>query len=202
MKGIVLALINDFIEEVGDEVAKTIISDFSCPLNIDVELFLKDKALEFSKLHYSQTFLVFMSYKDKPVLVGYFALANKSIVIPKRLLSARWQRRISRYAQYDSESKSYSLAIPLIGQLGKNFCNGYNKLISGDILLKLACDCVQEAQRIIGGKMVYLECENIDKLKRFYNDNGFVEFGLRDLDNDEIGMLKTEKLVQMFRYFD
>jgi len=187
MKGIAIVQINELFEAIGDEMANAIISDFSCPLNKDVEIFLKEKAVDFSKLHYSRTFLVFMSYKNQPALVGYFTLANKSIVIPKKVLSANWQRRITRYAQYNADSKAYSLALPLIGQLGKNFSNGYNKLISGDVLLKLACDNIQDAQRLIGGKMAYLECENVDKLKRFYNDNGFVEFGTRELEIDEIG---------------
>ena len=94
------------------------------------------------------------------------------------------------------------MAIPLIGQLGKNYLNGYDSLIAGDVLLKLACDKVREAQRLIGGKMVYLECENSPGLKRFYTENGFAEFGNRELDRDEIGKINATNLTQMIKYFD
>ena len=93
------------------------------------------------------------------------------------------------------------MAIPLIGQLAKNYANGVDALISGDALLRLECNIVQEAQRMIGGKMVYLECENSSGLKNFYKENGFVEFGNRELDADEIGLIKTKNLTQMIKYF-
>ena len=54
---------------------KRFLSDFSCPLNADVEDFLKFKAIEFSRQGLAQTHLVMASYRDKPVLVGYFAMA-------------------------------------------------------------------------------------------------------------------------------
>lgn len=87
--------------------------------------------------------------------------------------------------------------MPLIGQLGKNYYNEYNKLISGDVLLKMACDKIREAQEILGGRFVYLECEDKDKLKEFYEDNGFVCFGKRNLEKDERDKNSGEYLLQM-----
>lgn len=104
-----------------------------------------------------------------------------------------------RYAEYNNESKGYNIALPLIGQLGKNYNNGYNKLISGDNLLKFACDKIKQTQNIIGGRYVFLECEDIDKLKNFYEDNGFECFGKRNLEKDERDKNKGEYLLQMLR---
>ena len=133
MDGIAIVLLNDLVLEIGEEATNVIISDFSCPLNQDVEIFLKEKAMDFGKKRYSQTYLVFMSHKKQLVLVGYYCLANKTIEVPKRLLNAAWKRRISRFSTFNSMSNTYALALPLIGQLGKNYKYGYDQLISGDI---------------------------------------------------------------------
>lgn len=46
------------------------------------------------------------------------------------------------------------MAAPLIGQLGKNYTDGLNELITGDELLKMACDKVVDIQCNIGGSFV------------------------------------------------
>jgi hypothetical protein len=105
-----------------------------------------------------------------------------------------------KFCQYNNVLKIYTTAAPLIAQLGKNFKDGINKQISGDELLKMACEKVQFVQNIIGGKIAYLECEDIEKLKSFYFSNGFVEFGKRNLDRDE-EYITGKYLIQMLKYF-
>lgn len=107
---------------------------------------------------------------------------------------------MAKFGQFDKTVQRYTISAPLIGQLGKNYANGYNELITGDELLKLALDKVKEMQYIVGGKIVYLECEQKDKLIEFYKSNGFVNFGSRALDRDETDKLCGESLVQMLRY--
>ena len=41
--------LSEVISQLGEDDAKHILSSFSCPLNLDVENFLKTKAIEFSK---------------------------------------------------------------------------------------------------------------------------------------------------------
>lgn len=77
--------------------------------------------------------------------------------------------------------------------------NGYDKLITGDILLKLACNKIKEAQELIGGRFVFLECEDKIKLREFYEDNGFVCFRKRNLEKDERKKNSGEYLLQMLR---
>ena len=115
------------------------------------------------------------------------------------MLSNSVRKRLSRFADNDDLSNSFIISLPLIGQLGKNYKDNYDKLISGDVLLKLACDKVKEAQYILGGRFVFLECENIPKLKEFYESNGFVCFGNRNLDKDERQNNSGEYLLQMLR---
>lgn len=203
MIGYGLVNLKELVHEVGEDQVKTILSTFSCPQNKDVEDFLRLKAIPFARQGWAQTHLVFTSYQGRVVLIGYFALANKVIAIPKKKLpNQRWRSRASRFAARTGSEDTYVIPSPLIGQLGKNFTSGYNKLISGDELLKLALDKVRQAQLALGGKFVYLECEDKYKLVAFYKDNGFVEFGKRDLEKDERDTQTGNYLVQMLKYLD
>lgn len=197
MKGYKIINLKDIYNAMGEKETKDILKDFNCELNKDVEYFLQHKAIEFSKQDIAETFIVTSSYKEKDVIVGYFSIANKGTSIKKIYLSNTKKKRLLKYAKYDNESKSYVIALPLIGQLGKNYYNDYNNLITGDILLKMACDKIKEAQDILGGRFIFLECEDKPKLKEFYESNGFVCFGKRNLEKDERENNSGEYLLQM-----
>ena len=97
------------------------------------------------------------------------------------------------------QTKTYHLSAPLIAQLGKNYANGMDQLITGDELLKIACDEIRRVQYVLGGRFVYLECEDKPCLTDFYGRNGFCEFDRRSLDPDETD-IEGEYLVQMLKY--
>ncbi len=197
-----LVRLKDMIDELGEDRVSTILLRFSCPINKDVEYFIHRKAAEFAKQGLAVTYLLFTSYKKEMALIGYFALAHKTMFVHKKALSKSKLKRIGKFGTLNKDLKCYLISTPLIGQLAKNFTDGLNKMISGDELLKMACDKVSEAHSIIGGKVVYLECEDKDKVIEFYNRNGFVKFGERKLDKDELGKISGEHLVQMFKYLD
>lgn len=199
MIGFKLVNLKIMVEEIGEEQTKELLSHFSCPLNQDVEAFLKSKAIEFAKQGFAQTHLVFTSYKKEIALIGYFSLSNKYIIVKRSALTGNAKRRIRYFSIYDPLMKSYCLSAPLIAQIGKNYANEFNQLISGDELLKLACGKVAAIQLDLGGKYVYLECEDNPKLLEFYASNGFCEFDRRCLDPDETGM-EGEYLVQLIKY--
>ena len=113
-------------------------------------------------------------------------------MISKNALSKTLKKRINKFGHYEEDLKKYVVNAPLIGQLGKNFNNNYNELITGDELLKIACNQVKLIQRVVGGKFVYLECENHPRLIEFYETNGFVNFGTRKLDLDELAQFEVE----------
>lgn len=193
--------LKDFIKESGENEVKSFLSTFSCPLNHDVEHFLKYTSIEFAKQNIASTYLILASHMGKYVLVGYFTLTNKFFCIDKSSLpNSKWKHRIFKFGYFNSILNRYILSAPLIGQLGKNFSNEYNKLITGDELLKLALDKVSEMQNIVGGKIVYLECEDNKNLINFYSQNGFVNLGKRFLDNDEPDTISGDYLIQMLKY--
>lgn len=189
--------LKDVYNSIGEDKTKFILKEFECRLNDDVEYFLKEKAIEFSKQGIAETFIVTSSFKKENVIVGYFAIANKTTKIKRNTLTGKKKKRFNRFAEYDEENNCYFISLPLIGQLGKNYKNGYNKLIDGSVLLNLACQKVKEAQDILGGRFVFLECEDKLKLKEFYENNGFVCFGKRNLERDERKKNSGEYLLQM-----
>lgn len=146
---------------------------------------------------------MYTSFCDNLVLCGYYTLATKFIKIKRSAMPSRnMARRFFGFGVYDHDLDEYSLIAPLIGQLGKNYTNGYNKLITGDELIGLAFLSVRTAQYIVGaGKFVYIECENIKVLIEFYRSHGFWQFGSRKIEKDESG-LKGTIMIQMIKFFD
>ncbi len=190
----------DLISELGEKDAKSILSNFSCLLNPDVDDFLKNKSIEFAKQGLSSTYLVFVTIEGIPKLAGYYTISPKTINIKKNALSNKLQSRINKFVQYNSELKVYSSSVLLIGQLGKNFLDGINKTLSGDALLNMAFEQIKYIQKLSGGRIIYLECDEHEKLKEFYSKNGFVEFGRRQVERRETGCIKSKHLTQYLMY--
>lgn len=197
--GFKIIRLTEILEQLGEERVESILSSFSSPLNKDVEDFLRFKAITFDKQSISRTHLVFTSYKKKPVLIGYFTLANKEFKIPIKNITKSTKKRIGKFGRYEPDFKIYTISAPLIAQLGKNFCSDYNKLISGDELLQLACDIISDIQLSIGGKIAYIECENKPKLVAFYERNGFKVFSERQLDKHLEHNIEGPVLLQMLK---
>lgn len=190
--------IRDFYKESEEETLK-VFSHFKCEFNPDIEKFLKNKSIEFSKKGIAETFLVIAELKNKDVIVGYFSLAYKITRVSKNVLKGKTKNRMLRFVQAEKDKDYYLVALPLIGQLSKNYYMRYNDLITGDELLRLACEKITEAQRIVSGRFVFLECADNPKLKDFYEKNGFVYFGQRQLDRDEKKYNTGEYLLKMLR---
>lgn len=55
---------------------------------------------------------------------------------------------------------------------------------------------------ILGGKVIYVECEDVAYLKEFYQSNGFVVFGKRRLDKDEKTDICGDYLMQLLKYIE
>lgn len=191
--------LNELIENIGENKTKNILSSFSCPYNADVEDFLRNKAITFSKMGLAKTHLAFWKEGANIELVGYFAIASKYFTVSKDAVSKTVMKKLRQHGGWDERQKKCTIPAPLIGQLGKNYVEGNECLISGDELLKMAVEKVKEVQNEIGGRFVYLECEEVEYLKKFYEDNGFKEFGKRPLDKDETN-IKGSYLLQFLKY--
>lgn len=81
--------LSDLIEQLGEDETKAILSFFVCPLNKDIEYFIKYKAIEFSKRTTAKTHLVFWQTEDEKNIefVGYYTITYKVITIDRSVLS-------------------------------------------------------------------------------------------------------------------
>ena len=190
------------IEIIGEEEVKKILSCFSCPLNKDIEDFIKFKAIEFSKQGLAKTTLVYWQSDDETekYLVGYYTLASKYICLSRDSLSKTLAKKMQKFSASPPSNGVYEIPTPLIAQLGKNYTEGNDRLIYGDDLLQLALDKVKLIQNEIGGRYVYLESEDKPALVNFYQRNGFQLFGKRTRDRDESG-IDGDYLLQWLLYF-
>lgn len=190
---------SELIVTLGEDDTKSILSTFVCPLNKDVENFIKYKAIEFSKRDFSKTYLVFWETDDEKekALVGYYTIASKFIRVERSAVNSKEARKLRDHGVFDENTNEYIVSAPLIAQLGKNYSEGNECLISGSDLLQLAIERVKRVQHEIGGKFVYLECEDEAKLLAFYTKNRFKVFGKRKLDRDETD-IKGHYLIQLF----
>lgn len=193
--------LSEMLAAIGEDDTQSILSDFLCPKNHDIENFLRKSAIDFHKKSIAKTHLVFASHEGIPVLVVYFTLTSKILQIPSDSVHGKAKKCISRFSQLDETNGSYQIPAPLIAQLGKNYADGYNKLITGKDLLEIALDAVKTVQRILGGKITYIERDDEEHLKKFYEDNGFAEFATRPtINNSNNGSGKY--LVQMLKVIE
>ena len=160
---------------IGEDKLYKLLSSFSCPLNPDVENFLRNSAIEFTKKDQSVTYLVF-SHEH---LVGYFSLAIKPVSVLASTISKTMARKLERVSVLDENTGTYTASVYLIAQLEKNFALPEEQRINGDILLKLTLDIISQAKYLLGGVLEFLECDNNEALMNFYIRNGFKFFNTR-----------------------
>lgn len=140
----------DMMKMYGEDSCRAVLSTFMCPLNIDVEDFIHNKAMEFARQRIAITFIVFQETKSGSALVGYYTLANKFVSISGTHLSKTLQKKIARFSQYDEVLERFVVSMPLIAQLGRNFNPNLPFGIAGADLLSLALPRVLDVEYLIG----------------------------------------------------
>lgn len=170
--------LQDLLDELKDKklVREDILKNFKNKYNKDIEDFLHNKAIDFEKAGLSSTHLVF---NENFVLLGYFSLANKPLLISKRNYEALSKSQRKKLCQNGKRlaTDGYIVNSYLLGQIGKNHLEQIEteKHIDGAQLLTLAYDSLMEAKKIVNVRYVWLECEDNEKLLSFYKNFGFEE---------------------------
>ncbi len=154
----------DMQRAVGEEDLESILSGFSCPMNQEVQFFVRKNALEFAKKRMSITYLV---VDERSRVAAIFTLAHKPVQVTNMDLSRNMQKKAQRHAQLDEGTNTYMMSAFLLAQFGKNYQYGVS-LITGQELMDLTIFTLKEIQTLIGGGMVYLECEEKPQLLNFY----------------------------------
>ena len=180
--------------KLGEEKLRQLLSEFSCPLNVDVQHFLRQQAIEFSKKHQAVTYLV-LSVEDAELL-GYFSITIKPLVVKAEPFSNTVRRKLARFSEMDRSEQTYNIAAYLIAQLGKNYSDRAKGRITGQELLEAAIRQLQILQYQVGGMVAFAEADNNEKLLSFYENYGFKRFDTRQTasQTDE-----PHELVQLLR---
>ncbi|GGK23988.1 hypothetical protein GCM10010965_15950 [Caldalkalibacillus thermarum] len=98
-------------------------------------------------------------------IIAYFALTVKPLYIGENV-SNSVRKRLDGLFKNTENVAGY-----LIGQLGKN--DVYKDRISGNEILGYAISLIIEAFNLVGGRFVFVECEDCQKLISFYEKNNF-----------------------------
>ena len=167
----------------GEDVVQSVLSDFYCYKNRDVESFLKEQAVNFTKKNQSVTYVV-LSKQDLGIM-GYFTLAIKPLTINLDDFSKTVQKKIARVSKIDKKIGEYTFSAYLIAQLGKNFAYHDAEKLTGKALLNLAVEQIKEIQYMAGGMVYFLEAENNPKLLKFYEDHGFKRFATKNVERND-----------------
>ena len=181
-------------KRLGEDKLVQLLSEFSCPLNMDVERFLKQQAIEFAKKHQAVTYLV-LSLEDVELL-GYFSITIKPLLVRAEPFSNTARRKLARFSEIDKGEQTYNIAAYLIAQLGKNFNDRARGRITGQELLEAAIRQIQILQYQAGGMVAFVEADDKEKLLSFYENYGFKRFDARQTVSRE---MKPHELIQLLR---
>lgn len=158
--------------KIGKEGIEKILADFSCPLNKDVEDFVKKKAYDFERVGLSRTYLVYTyDENENAVMCGMYALSPSIIELDEGLTNKMKKKLLGTTYPIGKNIKSY-----LIGQLSKNYSNNNDRYITGEILLELAFDRIRKNNVVVPSTVVHIDCKNVPQLRKFYEKYGFTYF--------------------------
>ena len=125
-------LLNEYEEIDINEMLKNFRSIKNSGTKNDIEIFLHEKAIKFEKSSISSTYVVFS--EDNEIL-GYFTIANRSLVIPKEnfgILSKTQQKKLGNSAAILKNGDLMTSSF-LLGQLGKNYSDDIKEFDKVDI---------------------------------------------------------------------
>lgn len=175
----------------GEEEIHKLISIFVCQKDLDIEHFLKEKAILFEKLGKSRTFIIFdeeiEDIKNFKIL-AYFTLALQVLKVPENL-SGNKIKKLDGFSSTIHKEKITEFPAILIGQVAKNEL--YKDCISGFEVMQYCLSILLSGQTYLSGRIVILECKkDVPYLIDFYNQFGFIM-----LEKDYEG----EKYIQMLK---
>jgi hypothetical protein len=145
---------------------------------------LKLKAIDFDRRNKSRSYLLIDSdsytNEDKVVILGYYTITIKNMPFTENV-SKSMIKRIDGYSNNVNSAEAI-----LIGQLGKDY--NHRNEISGSEIIVYVMDTIYSIHNLAGGRIAFLECDDNEKIIKFYQDNGFII------------LQKSGEYVQMIRY--
>ena len=191
MTELVVIPLDQCLHEFGSDKTRTLLSSFTCTRNPDIESFVRNKAIEFSKQGLAKTQLIFSRKPNgTPRLAGIIALSTKIVKVREKTdVSRTYFKRLRKYGNLTDDGL-LEISSPLIAQFAKNDAIAENDEVDGASMLEIAVDSIRTVQDIVGGRTAYLECADEPSLVAFYETNGFSRIATR----------APNGLVRMMRY--
>lgn len=143
---------------------------FSCQREIDLETFLVKRAIVYENANHGKTYLCLDKCaltKGDFIILAYFTLAQRAVDITN--FSKKKKKNL--LGSFPGRDNVTSITSYLIGQLGRNDECSSDKL-SGNQLLNECYHAISMAARIVGGKLIVLECRE-HMFEKFYEKNDF-----------------------------
>ncbi|RUM46497.1 MAG: hypothetical protein DSY47_07990 [Hydrogenothermus sp.] len=162
--------LNFLLSVQNEDKVQRLLNTFYCEKDIDIENFLKNKAIEFEKRKISRTYL-WIDLENKEV-AGYFSI-GLDVVSIKGINSNNLKKKLNK----GYKPKNDFLFTYLIGQLARSD-RYFKKDLSGNEIIKTALAKIKEAQTAVGGHLVCLDISYPDRkpnLVKFYTKFGFRE---------------------------
>ncbi|MBQ7262619.1 MAG: hypothetical protein IJR14_02750 [Synergistaceae bacterium] len=94
------------IDVSGEEAVKQYLSTFSCPLDREIEDFIRNKAIDLVRRKLAITYVVSDIVDGAGDVLGYFALTHKAIDVNGDDFSRADKRKLERYARYDQDRRT------------------------------------------------------------------------------------------------
>ena len=137
-------------KDLGEDELRQLLSEFFCDKNPDVERFLKEQSIEFTKKNQSVTYVVFSN--EDASLVGYFTITIKPITVNAENFSNTMKRKIARVSELDEENGTLGGTLSInecffvdkkknrkVCSYIKGYCTGVIETLLGDIDVELTC---------------------------------------------------------------
>lgn len=193
--------LSQLVGSLGEEQVRALLSSFVCSRNLDIQDFVQNKALDFEKKGIATTYVVISVDESSGVLTfqAIFTPCLKSVDVYCSSPSKTTSKAVQRFGELDHETGICSIPAILIAQFGKNNLSLKKNEIAGDHLMSLALSKASNVHSMVGGRFVYLECEEHPELISFYKDAGFRAFGERISKAANTGD-SERKLIRLFRF--
>ncbi len=146
------------MDNYGEDSTKAILQSFSNLKDIDIQSFLRDKAIDYNKRKWCYTYLIVQSdmleHNGEVIVEGYFTLSNKVIGLDSNVSNTTKKKLFFGLKMDDT-----SLPCILIGQLGKYIGEDRVSSIDMDEILDYAMDIIEQINHLFAFSCVLLEYE-------------------------------------------
>jgi hypothetical protein len=161
--------LQDVMSKLSPELLNRQLGEFSCSRDLDVQSFLRDKAIDYERAGYSRTYLyqTYDSGNDGSLTVAaYFTVAITSVSFTDISRNKR-MKVLGGFPGRDSQDHFAGL---LIAQLARS--DVFDKThIGGKQLVDDAERIIARGRKYLGGKLIYVDCKF--PLIKLYEGLGF-----------------------------